>query len=223
MVDQEGGPIGRLIFIYDWLITVKTETLARYTFFADFFASSSGINQFLQFHHPGPPTMVSETHKASNAPQKHHPTTKTHENNEITSKPPAKHVKSKGFIDPNKMSKEPMPESHSSTPEVIEQSLDVSELQYTVIWVCMLGSVSVEGDTDLYKLSEFNYREFNHLMVKKVTQMIEKSKIDFEWKSGSAALTFKGMSKANAIPIEVQDEEGWKKVEKLVEKAVTGL
>ena len=28
------------------------------------------------------------------------------------------------------------------------------------------------------------------------------------------------MSKANAIPIEVQDEEGWKKVEKLVEKAM---
>src|SRR6266496_962183 len=82
---------------------------------------------------------------------------------------------------------------------------------YTVIWVCMLGSISVEGDTDLYKLSEFNYREFNHLMVKKVTQVIEKSKIDFEWKSGSAALTYKGMSKANAIPIEVQDEEGWKK------------
>ena len=57
-------------------------------------------------------------------------------------------------------------------------------------------------------------------MVKKVTRATEKSKIDFEWKSGSAALTFKGMSKANAIPIEVQDEEGWKKVEKLVEKAM---
>ena len=164
--------------------------------------------------------MVSETHKTSNAPQKHHPTTKACENNEKTSKPPAKHIKSKGFIHPNKMSKESTPESRSSTPEVIEQSLDVSDLQYTVIWVCMLGSISVGGDTDLYKLSEFNYHEFNHLMVKKVTQVIEKSKIDFEWKSGSAALTFKGMSKANAIPIEVQDEEGWKKVEKLVEKAM---
>ena len=164
--------------------------------------------------------MVSETHKASNAPRKRRSTTKALENNEKTSKPPAKRVKSKGFVHPNKMSKEPTPESRSSTPEVIEQSLDVSDLQYTVIWVCMLGSVSVEGDTDLYKLSEFNYREFNHLMVKKVTQAIEKSKIDFEWKSGSAALTFKGMSKANAIPIEVQDEEGWKKVEKLVEKAM---
>jgi hypothetical protein len=164
--------------------------------------------------------MVSETRKASNAPRKRHPTTKARENNEKTSKPPAKRVKSKGFVHPNKMSKEPTPESRSSTPEVIEQSLDVSDLQYTVIWVCMLGSVSVGGDTDLYKLSEFNYREFNHLMVKKVTRAIEKSKIDFEWKSGSAALTFKGMSKANAIPIEVQDEEGWKKVEKLVEKAM---
>ena len=96
-----------------------------------------------------------------------------------------------------------MPESCPSTPEVIEQSLDISDLQYTVIWICMLGSVSVEGDIDLYKLSEFNYREFNHLMVKKVTRAIEKSKIDFEWKSGSAVLIFKGMSKTNAIPIEV--------------------
>src|SRR5437762_3891439 len=164
--------------------------------------------------------MVSKTCKASNSPQKHHPTTKTHQNNKKTSKPPAKHIKSKGFIHLNKMSKESMPESCSSTPEVIEQSLDVSDLQYTVIWVCMLRSVSVRGDTDLYKLSKFNYHEFNHLMVKKVIQMIEKSKIDFEWKSGSAALIFKDMSKANAISIEVQDEEGWKKVEKLVEKAM---
>ena len=78
--------------------------------------------------------MVSETHKASNAPQKYHLTTKAHENNEKTSKPPAKHVKSKDFIHPNKMSKESTPESCSSIPEVIEQSLDVSDLQY-----CHLG------------------------------------------------------------------------------------
>ena len=67
----------------------------------------------------------------------------------------------------------------------------------------MLEFVSVEGDIDLYKLSEFNYREFNHLMVKKVTRAIEKSKIDFEWKSGSAVLIFKGMSKVNDISIEI--------------------
>ena len=103
--------------------------------------------------------MISETHKAFNAPRKHHPTTKTHKNNEKTSKPSAKRIKSKDFVHSNKMSKEPTPESRSSTPEVIEQSLDVSDLQYTVIWVCMLGSVSVGGDTDLYKLSEFNYLE----------------------------------------------------------------
>ena len=75
------------------------------------------------------------------------------------------------------MSKEPTPESRSSTPEVIEQSLDVSDLQYTAIWVCMLGSVSVGGDTDQYKLSELNYREFNHLMVKKVTRAIESPRL----------------------------------------------
>ena len=77
--------------------------------------------------------MVSETRKASNAPRKRRPTIKTRENNEKTSKPPAKHVKSKGFIHLNKMSKELTPESRSSTPEVIEQSLDISDLQYTVI------------------------------------------------------------------------------------------
>jgi hypothetical protein len=43
----------------------------------------------------------------------------------------------------------------------------------------------------------------NHLMVKKVTRAIEKSKIDFEWKSEIGTLTVQDMSKPNAILMEV--------------------
>ena len=107
--------------------------MIQYIFFINFFVSSTEIDQFLQFHHSKSSIMIFKTHKAFNAPRKRHSTIKTRENNEKTSKPPAKHIKSKGFIHSNKMSKESTPESRSSTLEVIEQSLDISDLQYTVI------------------------------------------------------------------------------------------
>src|SRR5437762_10289004 len=85
-----------------------------YIFFVNFFASSIEIDQFLQFHHSEPSTMVFETRKASNTPRKRRSTIKTRENNEKTSKPSAKRVKSKSFIHSNKISKESTPESRSS-------------------------------------------------------------------------------------------------------------
>jgi hypothetical protein len=164
--------------------------------------------------------MPPQTRKALNAPRRRTRTLKARLNEEITVKRATKRVKSAKFIHPDKIPTKPSPDERSSSPEEVEECLDVFNLEYTLIWVCMLGSVVIVGDTDLYKLGKFHFREFIHLTIKKVTKATEKAKFDFEWDSGIATLQTKGVSRANAMPIIVEDEEGWKKVERFIEKAM---
>src|SRR5436309_16106360 len=82
----------------------------------------------------------------------------------------------------------------------------------------MLDDIEIEGDTDVYKLGQFNYRQFTYNTIKMVTRATIKSKTEFEWETSSATITAKGVAKANSLKIAVKDEEGWKKVEMFVEK-----
>ena len=84
----------------------------------------------------------------------------------------------------------------------------------------MLESIQVAGDSDIYKLGEFKYWEFNVDAIKKVTKADSKAKIDFEYISGIAALGAKGVARALELPLIVDDEEGWKKAESFVEKSM---
>ena len=84
----------------------------------------------------------------------------------------------------------------------------------------MLESIQVAGDSDIYKLGEFKYWEFNVDAIKKVTKADSKAKIDFEYISRIAALGAKGVARALELPLIVDDEEGWKKAESFVEKSM---
>ena len=72
--------------------------------------------------------MIFKIHKIFNTSQKYYSIIKIYENNKKTSKLFIKHIKSKNFIHFNKISKKLTPESHLSTSEMIEQSLDISNL-----------------------------------------------------------------------------------------------
>lgn len=82
----------------------------------------------------------------------------------------------------------------------------------------MLGSMAIVEDSDFVRLGEFSFRQFETSAIRKLTKVSEETKITFEWMSGKAVISSKGTRVADSLSIEVDDESGWKKVEKGVER-----
>ena len=95
---------------------------------------------------------------------------------------------------------------------------DVSGVIFTVMKVCMFGSVAVVEDTDFVCLREFSFRQFHTLTLRRVDKAAEEAKCSSEWLSGQAIISSKATRVADYLPITVEDESGWKKVEKGVER-----
>ena len=153
-------------------------------------------------------------------PRKRNASLKQRESQRKIMKAAPKRVTSKKFIHPNDINKEVTPEEVEDEPPVVQPLEDLSNHKYTLSWQLMLGSVEVAADSDIYKLGQFNYREFNTDAIKKITKAATKAKVDFEYVSGGGALGAKGISKALELPLTVNDEEGWKKAESFVEKSM---
>jgi hypothetical protein len=90
---------------------------------------------------------------------------------------------------------------------------DVSAEVFTVDKSCMLDKEVVWHDADFVCLGEFSYREFHQQTVRKVNKTADAAKKEFEWVSGQAKITSEKAKIAETISIEVEDEQGWKKVE----------
>ena len=160
------------------------------------------------------------TRKSLLQPRKKQLSLKARDNESKIAKPAPKRVPSKKFIRSDEEFKESIPEALKDEPTVIQPIEDLSNHVYTLSWQIMLGSIQVAGDSDIYKLGQFKYREFNVEAIKKVTKATSKAKIDFEYVSGIGALGAKGVARALELPLIIDDEEGWKKAESFVEKSM---
>src|SRR5437762_2623685 len=81
-----------------------------------------------------------------------------------------KHIKKQEFVHPDKMheiqSTDNEPES-KATPQVIK---DVTGIECTLTHYCILSSDPVLEDTNFVKLGEFNYCQFETLVIRKPAQ-----------------------------------------------------
>jgi len=105
-----------------------------------------------------------------------------------------------------------------SPPPVLERVKDVSNEIFVLQKSCMLGAIPIIEDSDFVTLGEFSFRQFETSAIRKLTKATEEGKTSFEWMSGKAVISSKSMRIADSLSIEVDDENGWRKVEKGVER-----
>ena len=81
-----------------------------------------------------------------------------------------------------------------------------------------MGLMAITQDSDFVVLGEFSYRQFEVSSIRKLTKASEAANTTFEWLSGKALISSKSCRVSDNLSIEVDDESGWRKVEKGVER-----
>jgi hypothetical protein len=104
--------------------------------------------------------------------------------------------------------------------EVFKAVKDVSHELFMIKFSCFLGDLCVYEDTNYSCLGEFSYRQFETQSIRKVDKAALEANVEFEWMSGQAVISAKQIRVADNASIIVEDETGWKKVEKGVELAM---
>ena len=105
-----------------------------------------------------------------------------------------------------------------SPPPIPAWVKDVSDEIFVLQKSCMLGTMAIVEDSDFVRLGEFSFRQFETSAIRKLTKVSEEAKTTFEWMSGKAMISSKSMRIADSMSIEVDNENGWRKVEKGVER-----
>jgi len=161
--------------------------------------------------------MGSTTRKASKAPRKRLPSIKSKENAQQKAKVSKKRVQRKQL-------KQPSPAESiiqldpDSVPEIVPvRSIDVSNHQYTLSMHCMLGTDEFNNDTELLKLGEWDWRQWNTQCIRKLHKAADEGGFDTEWITGHATIKARGVIKADMLGFDVEDDNGWKKVERFIE------
>ena len=96
--------------------------------------------------------------------------------------------------------------------------LDVSDCQFTVATSCMLKTLEFMADSDIVKLGEFGYRTWYTKCIRKLVKAGEDEDFNAKWVSGRAVISARGIAKANALSIVIEDETEWRKVKTFVER-----
>jgi hypothetical protein len=168
--------------------------------------------------------MPTQTRQQAEAPRVRTPSVKVRLNQKPIAPPRKKRAKVAKFIHPPELhdltsevsnpasSEEPLRESKSPEPE------DVSQTEYTLSTGIILNDVAIHNDTILQRLGEFNHRQFEVDSIRRVTKAVEASKAEFEWLSGAATISAKGVVKANMLIIQVEEHSQWLRVETFVER-----
>jgi hypothetical protein len=161
-----------------------------------------------------PPTARHE----SNAPRKRAPSRKVQEN---ACKPQSQLFKRAKTRTRHVSPKSPSPASPTSknvSEPDLSIEIDVSDVQFTVATSCMLNTYEFLADSDIVKLGEFSYRTWNTKCIRKLVKAGEDGDFDADWVSGRAVISARGVAKANALSIVIEDENEWRKVETFVER-----
>jgi len=122
------------------------------------------------------------------------------------------------FIHPDTVLDVDASDNENSGNTTSSRDKDVSDQTYTLTRRVMLGPVAVVEDTDFPKLGEFSYRQFETMAIRKLDKWVNDPKIEFEWVSGKAVVSTKAVKVADHLPIVVEDETGWEKVEAAVRR-----
>jgi hypothetical protein len=95
---------------------------------------------------------------------------------------------------------------------------DISLETYTLHTSVMLDDIMVIGDTDFLKHKEFDYRQFETQVIRKLDKTVLDNKHSFEYVSGSALIGAKNVPGKQSMLITVEDNFGWAKVERGIER-----
>jgi hypothetical protein len=161
--------------------------------------------------------MPTPTVRKSSRPPKRRPSSPIEQNAKRTPKATSKRVKSAKFINPNAVDKNDVADTSDTSDDVetnMDSIVDVSNNVYTVSRSCMLGTEPVYEDTDFLKLGDFSYRQFDTLSIRKLEKLALASKFDFEWLSGQAVVSAKGVPMREYLKFPIEDETCWEKVER---------
>jgi len=158
------------------------------------------------------------TRQESNAPRKRAPSRKVQEN---ASKQQDRRIKRAKTQKKRVTSKSPSPRSPTSKTASESEppiEIDVSDVQFTVATSCILNTHEFLADSDIVKLGEFSYRTWNTKCIRKLVKAGEDGDFDADWVSGRAVISARGVAKANALCIVIEDENEWRKVETFVKR-----
>jgi len=162
--------------------------------------------------------MPSTTRQESNAPRKRAPSRKVQENACKPQDRPIKRAKTKKTRVSPKSPSPASPLSKSVSEPGPPSEIDVSDVQFTVATSCILNTLEFLADSDIVKLDEFSYRTWNTKCIRKLVKAGEDGDFDADWISGRAVISARGVAKANALSIVIEDENEWTKVETFVER-----
>ena len=126
---------------------------------------------------------------ASKSTHKRTASEKARENVESPSTPPSKRVnksKKQGFIDPTTPLAESSSSSEENTPINPKDLVNTSEMTYTLSTMYLFDGSQIYADTEMPRLSEFNYRTFHANIIKWVETAARKIEERFEYESGNA-------------------------------------
>jgi len=141
-------------------------------------------------------------------PQKSASSSKNRVSSKVTTIKPPSHTKHV----PDPVSSE---EDEDLAPEYVK---DISNETYTLHKSVMLGDTAIVSDTDFLKYEEFDFRQFETQNIRKLHDVSEKAGHSFEYVSGTATIAAKGVRVCDSIVITVEDNFGWKKAEKGIER-----
>jgi hypothetical protein len=165
--------------------------------------------------------MTKLTLRKSSRPLKRKPSTPPRLDSDSLSLTASKRVKKANKPVPSTISLSPTLDDDSDleiVPTPVAPVKDVSGEIFTVQKSCMMGLTPIIQDSDFIVLGEFSYRQFEISSIRKLTKVSEAANTTFEWLSGNALISSKSCRVCDSLSIEVEDESGWKKVEKGVER-----
>src|SRR6266496_2381439 len=142
----------------------------------------------------------------------------------LNSKSDANSSKKHGQNDATVQSKHPfksrVPDESEVTSEDEESSKPVKDISletYTLYKSVMLGDITVIGDMDFLKYKEFDYRQFETQVIRKLDKAVSDDEHGFEYISGSALIGAKKVPARHNMLITLEDNFCWMKVERGIE------
>ena len=95
--------------------------------------------------------------------------------------------------------------------------IDISNVQFILSTSCILNAHDFLINLDIVKLGEFSYNMWNTKCIRKLAKTGEDSGFDIDWIRGCVVISARGVKKANHLSLIIEDENGWRKIEKFVE------
>jgi hypothetical protein len=142
-------------------------------------------------------------------------------NSKSDANPSKKHGRNDATVQSKHPSKSRVPDESEVTSEDEQLSKPVKDIfleTYTLYKSVMLDDIMIIGDTDFLKYKEFDYRQFETQVIRKLDKVVSDDKRGFEYISGSALISAKKVPVRDSMLITLEDNFCWTKVERGIER-----